>query len=300
MNEEEKQTEVIEEGKESTPVETKSESLASPKPYKNKDREDVWKDDEPNNEQSAANVDKDTEEDSKATPDEQRPANAEEKVFKKRYDDLKRHHDSTIGKHKDELLKLKKQVEQAAKKAYLPQMSKDELDDWRKDNPEMYDVMKTLAYEEADEKTKAVEVKLEEIKNAQLNLAREKAEVELLKLHPDFYDIKGSDEFHEWADKQDDMIKGWLYNNFDNAKLAARAIDLYKMDSGLSKKAKVSSAEAKAEAAKAVTKTRTGDENKMKEKKVWSLKEISKLKPYEFDKLEKEIDAAKREGRITT
>jgi hypothetical protein len=299
MNEEEKQTEVIEEGTESTPVETKSESLGSPKPYKNKDREDVWKDDEPNNEQSAATVDKDTEETSKATPEEQRPANAEDRVFKKRYDDLKRHHDSTISKHKDELLRLKKQVEEATKKAYLPQMSKDELDDWRKENPEMYDVMKTLAYEEADEKSKAVEAKLEEIKNAQLNLAREKAEVELLKLHPDFYEIKSSDEFHEWAEQQDDMIKNWLYNNFDNAKLAARAIDLYKMDVGLSKKAKVSSAEAKAEAAKAVTKTRVGDENKIKDKKVWSLKEISKLKPHEFDKLESEIDLAKREGRIT-
>ena len=299
MNEEEKQTEVIEEGTESTPVETKSESLGSPKPYKNKDREDVWKDDEPNNEQSAATVDKDTEETSKATPEEQRPANAEDRVFKKRYDDLKRHHDSTISKHKDELLRLKKQVEEATKKAYLPQMSKDELDDWRKENPEMYDVMKTLAYEEADEKSKAVEAKLEEIKNAQLNLAREKAEVELLKLHPDFYEIKSSDEFHEWAEKQDDMIKGWLYNNFDNAKLAARAIDLYKLASGLSKKAKVSSAEAKAEPAKAVTRTRVGDENKIKDKKVWSLKEISKLKPHEFDKLESEIDLAKREGRIT-
>jgi len=220
MNEEEKQTEVIEEGKESTPVETKSESLGSPKPYKNKDREDVWKDDEPNNEQSAATVDKDTEEDSKATPEEQRPASAEDKVFKKRYDDLKRHHDSTISKHKDELLRLKKQVEEATKKAYLPQMSKEELDDWRKENPEMYDVMKTLAYEEADEKSKAVEAKLEEIKNAQLNLAREKAEVELLKLHPDFYDIKADDDFHEWAEEQDSMIKNWLYNNFDNAKLA--------------------------------------------------------------------------------
>ena len=42
-------------------------------------------------------------------------------------------------------------------------------------------MLKTL-YEEADEKSKAVEAKLEEIKNAQLNLA-EKAEVELLKLH---------------------------------------------------------------------------------------------------------------------
>jgi len=37
----------------------------------------------------------------------------------------------------------------------------------------------------------------------------------------------------------------------------------------------------------------------MKEKKVWSLKEISKLKHHEFDKLESEIDLAKREGRIT-
>ena len=54
----------------------------------------------------------------------------------------------------------------------------------------------------------------EEIKNAQLNLAREKAEVELIKLHPDFYDIKSSDEFHEWVDKQDDMIKNWLYNHW--------------------------------------------------------------------------------------
>ena len=72
------------------------------------------------------------------------------------------------------------------------------------------------------------------------------------------------------------------------------------MDSGLSRKPKVSSAEAKAEAAKAVTKTRTGDENKMQDKRVWSIKEISKLKPHEFDKLEKEIDLAKREGRITT
>jgi len=299
MNEEEKQTEVIEEGTESTNVETKSESLVSSRPYKNKDREDIWKDDEPNT-QDAATVDKDTEETSKATPEEQRPANAEDRVFKKRYDDLKRHHDSTISKHKDELLRLKKQVEEATKKAYLPQMSKEELDDWRKENPEMYDVMKTLAYEEADEKSKAVEAKLEEIKNAQLNLAREKAEVEILKLHPDFYEIKADDNFHEWAKEQDDMIKDWLYNNFDNAKLAARAIDLYKMDIGLSKKAKVSSAEAKMEAAKAVTKTRVGDENKIKDKKVWSLKEISKLKPHEFDKLESEIDLAKREGRITT
>ena len=84
-----------------------------------------------------------------------------------------------------------------------------------------------------------------------------------------------------------------MYDNTSNAKLAARAIDLYKMDTGLSKK-KVNS---KLEASKSVTSTskrevETGD------KKIWSLNEIAKMKPQEFIKHEKEIDLARTEGRI--
>ena len=54
-------------------------------------------------------------------------------------------------------------------------------------------------------------------------------------MHPDFNEIRSKDEFHEWAAKQDPTIQGWLYENTSNAKLAARAIDLYKMDTGQSK-----------------------------------------------------------------
>ena len=36
-----------------------------------------------------------------ATPIAERPAKAEDRVFKKSYDDLKKHYDSTINKHKD-------------------------------------------------------------------------------------------------------------------------------------------------------------------------------------------------------
>ena len=43
------------------------------------------------------------------------------------------------------------------------------------------------------------------------------------------------DSFHEWAEQQDPTIQGWLYENTSNATLAARAIDLYKMDRGISK-----------------------------------------------------------------
>ena len=64
-------------------------------------------------------------------------------------------------------------------------------------------------------------------KNLQLQqeqIAKEKAEVELLKLHPDFNDIRAKDDFHEWAERQDPTIQGWLYENTSNSKLAARAI----------------------------------------------------------------------------
>ena len=50
------------------------------------------------------------------------------------------------------------------------------------------------------------------------------------------------------------------------------------------------------DAAKAVTKTKSGDQKT--EKKTWKLSEIQKMKPFEFDKYEKEIDLARKEGRV--
>ena len=85
-----------------------------------------------------ATVQKDTEaseeiasSDGKATPSTERPENAEERVFKKRYDDLKRHYDSTLGKHKDEVRTLRTQLEQSSKQ-FVPPKSKEELESWRK------------------------------------------------------------------------------------------------------------------------------------------------------------------------
>ena len=54
----------------------------------------------------------------------------------------------------------------------------------------------------------------------------------LAKLHPDYHDIRGDEKFHQWVSEQDSTIQGWLYENTSNAKLAARAIDLYKVDTG--------------------------------------------------------------------
>ena len=117
-------------------------------------------------------------------------------------------------------------------------------------------------------------------------------------MHPDFNDLRQQDEFHDWAAKQDPTIQGWLYENTSNAKLAARAIDLYKMDNGQSKLTKKEEKDVKKEAAKAITKTRKSAESDAPKKKIWTTTEISKLKAHEFEKLEKEIDLARLEGRI--
>jgi hypothetical protein len=73
--------------------------------------------------------------------------------------------------------------------------------------------------------------------------AREKAEAELMRLHPDFNDIRDSDDFHEWAEEQPKWVQDALYENDNDARSAARAIDLYKADRGI-KKTRVTSKDA--------------------------------------------------------
>ena len=112
-----------------------------------------------------ATVQKDTEtseeiasSDDEATPSTERPENAEERVFKKRYGDLKRHYDSTLGKHKDEVRTLRTQLEQSSKQ-FVPPKSKDELEAWRKEYPDVYEMVETIAMTKADTRAKEMEDK---------------------------------------------------------------------------------------------------------------------------------------------
>ena len=270
-----------------------TEALLEPTPYHNKYKKELDKEDS----DDTATASKDTSSEEEATPDEERPVNAEDKVFKKRYDDLKRHYDSTINKHKQETVKLKEQLE-AKSSEIVPPKNKKELETWRLKYPDVYDTVKSIAIQEAQEQAKNVEGKLKNLQEQTQHVAREKAEVELMKLHPDFQDIRKTEDFHEWAKQQDPNIQGWLYDNADNAKLAARAIDLYKMDRKFPEKKKESAKDAKVQAAKAVTTTKRGQEPDTSPKKIWKVSDIAKLRPQEFLRFEKEIDLARKEGRI--
>ena len=270
--------------KEEIQEESQQEAFLEPVPYKRKVTKEEAED--------TATVSQDTSSEEEATPKEERPVNAEEKVFKKRYDDLKRHYDSTVNKHKDDIEKLRLQLQENADKINLPK-TKEEVDAWRQKYPDVYDIIETIAYTKADEKAKKVESNLKELESQQMAVQKDKAEVELSKLHPDFSEIREDDKFHEWVSKQDSTIQGWLYENTTNANLAARAIDLYKMDTGYGKKKTAKSLEA----SKSVTST-SKREVDTSNKKVWKISEIAKLRPQQFAKYEKDIDLARKEGRI--
>jgi len=252
-----------------------------------------------------ATVQKDTEaskeianSDGNATPSTERPENAEDRVFKKRYDDLKRHYDSTLGKHKDEVRTLRTQLEHSTKHI-VPPKSKEELETWKNEYPDVYDMVETIAMNKADTRAKEMETKYQNLQAQQEQVSQEKAEVELLKIHPDYQEIRSKDEFHEWATKQDPVIQDWLYENKANAQLAGRAIDLYKMDKGLGKYSNRQEKNIKQEAAKVVSKTRKAESTEGAiPKKVWSNAEISKMSVREYAKYEEDIDKAVREGRI--
>ena len=279
--EDDKKSEVVEEK-----VSEATEEIATPSPYKNPNRNLMDKEDEKTATEESQNESDETK------SKEEHPVGVEDAVFKKRYDDLKRHYDETVSKHKDEVLKLKKEREAIASKPIFK--TKEELEEWRKDYPEMYDSVMQITTEATLKNKQELQEEMLQLKKQQSRLAREKAEVELAKKHPDFQDIRESSDFHEWASTQDKTVQSWLYDNTDNPTAAATAIDLYKYHRGISTK-KVSN-EAKKEAAKSVSKTKPSENPT--EKKTWTWDEIRKLKPSEYDKLEKEIDMANREGRI--
>jgi hypothetical protein len=160
---------------------------------------------------------------------------AEEKSFKKRYGDLRRHSQQqalTLQKQIDELKQqLTKSTEQQIK---LP-TSEDELATWAKTYPDVAKIVETIAIKKAKEQTAALDERFKALDERDKLTAREKAELELLKLHPDFDTIRDTDDFHNWADEQPAWVQQALYENDTDARSAARAIDLYKVDRNIGK-----------------------------------------------------------------
>ena len=217
--------------------------------------------------------------------------------YKKRYDDLKKHYDSKLNEFKSREQEL---LEQAAENrpAYKAPKSAEEIEQFRKEYPDVYEVVETVSHLQAEEKSKDLKEKLERLQEREKELLRKDAEKRLLEKHPDFEDIRNSDDFHNWAKEQPESIQDWIYSNAEDADLASRALDLFKKDFGIdvSKKEKSNSKQTKKSAADMVSTKTTAVEPK--QEKIWAETEIAAMSMDEFDRHEAEISEAMIQGRI--
>ena len=227
---------------------------------------------------------------------EAEPTNAEEKTFKKRYSDLRRHQQKQAEEFKTELAALKTQLEQATKKEMKLPKSDEDIEQWASDYPDVAAIVETIAMKKAAEQSSALEERMKAIDELQNSASKEKAEAALMQLHPDFDEIRDSDDFHEWADEQPKWVQDALYENDNDARSAARAIDLYKSDRGISKETKSKSGK---DAAKAVG-TKNSRSKPQSDESVTYLKEsqVQKMSPQEYEKNSDEIMEAIRSGKF--
>ena len=170
--------------------------------------------------------------------EEELPDTAEERSFKKRYGDLRRHQQEQKSDFEEQIKSLKGELKSSSTGDMELPSTEDEIAEWAEKYPQVANIMQTMALKAAKDQSETLSTRMQEIDEMQNNANKSKAEAQLLKIHPDFEEIRAEDAFHDWVDTQPKWVQDSLYHNEADATSAARAIDLYKLDAGITKKKK--------------------------------------------------------------
>ena len=217
---------------------------------------------------------------------------AEEKSFKKRYGDLRRHMQEKEKEFNDKLEALSTKTKRAS---IVPPKSDEDIEAWAKEYPDVAGIVETIAAKKAKELFSKAESRLTELDDAHNEALRIKAENQIRKTHDDFDELRSSESFHDWADEQPKWVKDALYENMDDPASVIRVIDLYKVDNGMTPAAKRQSKKA---AASTVTKgTRTSIDAKGLQGQIKE-SDVAKMTTKEFEDRQDEITEAMRKGKF--
>ena len=235
---------------------------------------------------------KETSEETEAQEDNDSELNAEEKSFKKRYGDLRRHMSEKENEWKERLSALEKRMEG---ENIRPPKSSEDIEQWASKYPDVAGIVETIAAKKAQEMFSKAEGKLQELNEAHEEASRVKAENIIRKTHKDFDDLRAADEFHDWADEQPKWVQDALYENSDDPKSVVRVIDLYKSDKGLTPAAKKEKTKAAASSVTRRTKTQVdvADAND-----VIRESDVARMSDKQFEERSDEINKAIRSGKF--
>lgn len=220
---------------------------------------------------------------------------AEEKNFKKRYGDLRRHIQEKEQEWKLKFEKLEMQLDKAAKnELVLPKTEKD-IEAWANKYPDVAAIVEAIADKKAQERSSDIDKRLSEIEELRLAAKRQKAEAELMQMHPDFEQLRQADEFHDWAEAQPKWVQDALYDNAEDAKAVSRVIDLYKADTGI---VTTKGSSGDKGAASSVRTKRNTSPNYEDSSNYLSESQVAKMSIKEYEKRQDEIMKAQRSGKF--
>lgn len=234
-------------------------------------------------------VSEETSEEAEESPEE----SPEEATFKKRYGDLRRHQQQQQQEYKTELKKLQEQVESLTKAQMKLPKTDEEVDAWYKEYPDVAGIVETIAAKKLQESQPNIEKAQERLDQLERSIAQKKAEETLKDLHPDFEELRGNKDFHEWASVQPEMIQKALYDSDTLDPIAAgKAITLFKVETGQS--------EAKKSSKKVAQKVASSGRSSAPEdtKATWSESKVDSMTALDFEKYEAEISDAIRSGKF--
>ena len=220
---------------------------------------------------------------------------SEEKTFKQRYGDLRRHSQDKEQEWKIKFEKLEQQRNASAKNELVLPKSDQEIEQWAKKYPDIAGIVEAIADKKSLERSTELDSRLKEIEGMRIQAQRDRAEAELLQLHPDFEGIRNDDAFHDWAEVQPKWVQDALYENSDDAKSVSRVIDLYKGDTGI-KNTRPSSADKSA--ASSVRTKRNTTPNHEDSSDYFSESKVAKMSLKEYEKKSEAIFESQRQGKF--
>ena len=233
-----------------------------------------------------------TSEETEAQEDNDSELNAEEKSFKKRYGDIRKH---LASKEKEWQEKFDALENKSKREGIVPPKSDEDIEKWASEYPDVAGIVETIAAKKAQEMFNKAESRLQELDEAHSEAQRVKSENVIRKSHEDFDELRQSDQFHNWADEQPKWVKDALYENMDDPASVVRVIDLFKIDNGMTIAAKKQSKKAAASTVAKGTRTSLdakGVQGTIKES------DVARMSSKEFEEMQDKINEAMRNGKF--
>ena len=214
----------------------------------------------------------------------------EEKSFKKRYGDLRRH---MADKEKDWNERFEKLENSDG--TILPPKTDEDIEQWVSKYPDVASIVQTIATKKAQELFSKADTRLQKLDEMHEATVRKSAETTIIESHSDFINIRESDDFHDWADAQPKWVQDAVYENTDDPHSVVRVIDLYKSDKGLTKEAKKAGKKAAASVVSRTSKAKVDaddSDGQIRES------DVAKMSSKDFETNVDEINKAMRNGKF--